>query len=89
MDSPELIQVLHIPEQCPQLPRRQRRNNTPQQGLLVKALLTVEGHTCPWRNSNFPIISDSWPLLLSSTNTTLGRYERSLLPSFSPAHHPG
>ena len=40
MDSPELIQVLHIPEQCPQLPRRQRRNNTPQQGLLIKALLT-------------------------------------------------
>ena len=45
------------------------------------------GGSCPWRIVNSSIISDSWPLLPSSTNITLGRHERSLLPTFSPHHH--
>ena len=44
---------------------------------------------CPWRIVNFSMISDSWHLLPSSPNITLGRHERSLLPTFPPAHHPG
>ena len=32
--------------------------------------------SCPWRIVNFSIVSDSLPLLLSSSNTTLGRHVR-------------
>jgi hypothetical protein len=42
---------------------------------------------CGWRILTLSTISDSCHLLHSGTNITLGRHERSLLPTFPLTHH--
>ena len=44
---------------------------------------------CGWRIHTFSMISNSCQLLLSGTNITLGRHERSLSPTSPATHHPG